>query len=293
MKILFIGSVKFSASCLELLVENNENIVGVCTLKSSKNNSDFVDLKLISERASIPCLYSKDINSKDSIEWIESLKPDIIFCFGWSRLIKKDLLQIPSLGVIGFHPADLPKNRGRHPLIWAIALGLSETASTFFFMDEGADSGNIISQAPVAITNDDTANSLYSKITKIALNQILDFLPLLKSGDYPSASQDHNLSNSWRKRGKADGQIDWRMPAHGIYNLVRSLTNPYVGAHFCLNGEDIKVWKCSIAKDVPSNLEPGKLIYFGLKGPVIMTGDNAIELEIFEPKIKLLVGDYL
>ena len=83
------------------------------------------------------------------------------------------------------------------------------------------------------------------------------------------------------------------MPAHGIYNLVRSLTNPYVGAHFCLNGEDIKVWKCSIAKDVPSNLEPGKLIYFGLKGPVIMTGDNAIELEIFEPKIKLLVGDYL
>jgi len=58
----------------------------------------------------------------------------------------KESLDLPHLGVIDFHPAALPANRGRHPIIWALVLGLQETASTFFFMDEGADSGDIISQ---------------------------------------------------------------------------------------------------------------------------------------------------
>ena len=60
------------------------------------------------------------------------MRPDIIFCFGWSRLIKEELLKIPKKGVVGYHPAMLPKNRGRHPLIWALALGIKTTGSTFF-----------------------------------------------------------------------------------------------------------------------------------------------------------------
>ena len=81
--------------------------------------------------------YVDDVNSKDNYNWIKSLNPDIIFCFGWSNLLKKDILTLAPMGVLGFHPSKLPQNRGRHPLIWALALGLKKSASTFFFMDEG------------------------------------------------------------------------------------------------------------------------------------------------------------
>ena len=73
-----------------------------------------------------------DVNETDPLNWIQGLVPNVIFGFVWSRLIKKPLLSMPSLGVIGFHPAALPANRGRHPLTWALVLGLQETASTFF-----------------------------------------------------------------------------------------------------------------------------------------------------------------
>jgi len=63
-----------------------------------------------------------------------------------SSLLKKELLSLPPNGVLGYHPAKLPQNRGRHPLIWSLVLGLEESASTFYFMDEGADSGDILSQ---------------------------------------------------------------------------------------------------------------------------------------------------
>ena len=81
------------------------------------------------------------------------------------------------MGVLGFHPSELPKNRGRHPLIWALALGLKKSASTFFFMDEGIDSGEILSQKIFDILSNDDAQSLYDKMSNNALQQIEEFLP--------------------------------------------------------------------------------------------------------------------
>ena len=130
MHIVFIGTVEFSLSALEQLVALNAEIVGVCTLKASTFNSDHVDLSSFSEAHGIPSLYADNINSTKTLGWIQEKSPDVIFCFGWSRLLKHDLLELAPMGVVGFHPAALPANRGRHPLIWALVLGLKKTAST-------------------------------------------------------------------------------------------------------------------------------------------------------------------
>ena len=90
-----------------------------------------------------------------------------------SRLLKEEILSIAPFGVVGFHATALPANRGRHPIIWALVLGLSETASTFFFMDEGADSGDILSQYKLSISENDNAESLYKKVIKVASVQQL------------------------------------------------------------------------------------------------------------------------
>ena len=294
MKILFIGSVEFSLRALEKIVKIGGNIVGVCTLRESSFNSDFCDLSKYSKEHNIPCCYTDDINSEESIKWISKISPDVIFCLGWSRLLKEEILSISSIGVVGFHPAALPANQGRHPIIWALALGLNNTASTFFFMDGGADSGDILSQSSIAISDFDDARSLYDKISSTALTQIEEFLPLLVSGNYPKVKQDNTRANTWRKRGRKDGLIDWRMSANSIHNTVRALTRPYVGAEFDYNDVNYKLWKTELIWRDCYNIEPGKVIdIVNSDLPIIKCGNFAIKLVETEPKLVIPIGAYL
>lgn len=278
MKIFFVGCVSFSVSTLNKVLALGGNVIGVATKSSSSFNADHKDLAPICQQNSIPFKYVKDINAPHIVNWIESFQPDIIFVFGWSSLIKKNLLQLPPMGVLGFHPSKLPANRGRHPIIWALVLGLNTTGSTFFFMDEGADSGDILSQSEIEIEIKDDANTLYYKIINEATLQIEHFLPLLTKGNYNKTSQENKEYNSWRKRGRLDGQIDFRMTSIGIYNLVRALTKPYVGAHIVHNNTDVKIWEVQLSDCDTSNLEPGKVLRVDNQQIHVKTYDGAIIL---------------
>ena len=293
MRILFIGTVEFSYKALKKLIELNAEIVGVCTKNKSDFNSDFADLTPLCKQADVPIKYLDDVNSSENIEWVRGLSPDIIFCFGWSNLIKKDLLGLPKMGVVGYHPALLPKNRGRHPLIWALALGLNISGSTFFFMTEGADDGDILSQEKVEILYEDDAKSLYDKVSNIALRQIETFLPKLQNNSFEIIKQKNDLANVWRKRGKVDGRIDFRMTSRAIYNLVRALTKPYVGAHVEYNGQDISIWKVEEVEFDQNNIEFGKVLENDGKSIVVKTYDKAIKIIDHGFKELPKVGEYL
>jgi len=292
-RVVLIGSVEFSLKALEKLIAINVNLVGVCTKESSAFNSDFVDLKPICDINKIPCLHVDDINSIKSIEWVKNLNPDVIFCFGWSSLIKKEVLSIAPMGVVGYHPAKLPKNRGRHPLIWALALGLEKSASTFFFMDEGADTGDILSQVDFEITYQDNARSLYDKVSDIALIQIEEFVPALEEGVYTRVKQNEKESNSWRKRSQLDGEIDFRMNSCSIYNLTRALTRPYVGAHIKYNDTNYSVWKVKESDDFQENIESGKVLKVVDDVFTVKSYDGAIEIIEHDFKKVPKVGEYL
>ena len=294
MKVVFIGTVQTSKVFLEKTIECGADVVGVCTKNKSKFNSDFVDITPVCRKNDIEYRYVDDINSEENISWISSLKPDFIFCFGWSFLIKEKLLSIPKHGVIGFHPAELPRNRGRHPLIWSIFLGLKQTASTFFFMDSGADTGDILSQSPVDISPQDDAGSLYDKVCRVASKQIEEFIPLLKSGNYTRKKQNHDLANSWRKRKKPDGKIDFRMNSNSVCRLVRALTKPYVGAHVEWMDNDVKIWEAVESHADFPNLEPGKILSVKNEIITVKTYDSAVMLLKHDFKgILPKAGDYL
>lgn len=280
MKIVYIGSVIFSAKALEKLISINAEVVGVITKSESAFNSDFFDLSPIASANNIPVHYTSNINSTETLDWINQLNPDVVFCFGWSNLIKKEVLNISRLGVIGFHPTLLPYNRGRHPLIWAKALGLKESGSTFFFMDEGADTGDILSQKKFTINFEDDASVLYNNLIETALLQIEEFHDQLKAGNYQRIIQDKTKGNNWRKRGKKDGLIDFRMSSVNICNLVRALTKPYVGAHVEYNSEDIIIWEVELGNNDVSmnNLEAGKVLNVSGNKIEIKTGDSSIWL---------------
>lgn len=276
MKIVFIGSVLFSKLALEELLKNKAEIIGVVAKEKSDFNADFADLGEVCKKFGVNYIYSDDANSVDTISYVKSLNPDYIFCCGWSNLLKKQFLEIAP--VIGFHPAELPFNRGRHPIIWALVLGLKKTASTFFFMDEGADSGDIISQKKIAISDSDDANSLYNKVVKTALAQLCEIYRKLKNNSLKAKKQNHKIANIWRKRSKIDGQIDFRMSSEAIYNLVRALAKPYPGAHLIYHGQDIKIWKVQIKKFKNKNIEPGKIIDVYDNKILVRTYGGALEI---------------
>lgn len=294
LRILLIGCVKSSELFLKRLIEDKANIVGVITKSESKFNSDFVDLGALCRLHNIDYLYVKNANDIVAKKFIKDKNVDLVLCLGWSQLLDNEILNIPRLGCVGFHPAELPHNRGRHPIIWALALGLNRTASTLFLMDEKADTGKIISQQYIDIDYSDDAKILYDKIMIVALEQISDILKDFESNTVNPIPQFSEEGNSWRKRSKEDGKIDWRMSSRGIYNLVRALTKPYVGAHFTYKDVDYKVWKVKeIFDDECQNFEPGKVIkVISSNDFIIKAGDNLIEVLNCED-IELKEGDYL
>lgn len=293
MKIIFIGTVYSSKKILEKLLRLNADIVGIITKKTSAFNADFADLSAIANRNSIPYRYAVDVNAKSTVEWIKGLKADIIFCFGLSQILKKNILRATPMGVVGFHPAKLPQNRGRHPIVWALALGLEKTASTFFLMDEGVDSGDILSQVGINITYADNAMTLYEKITNAALSQIEKLLPQLADNNYKKILQDSSKVSYWRKRNKRDGEIDFRMNGRAIYNLIRSLTRPYIGAHILYKGKEIKVWEAKEVEAGSKNTEYGKVLSL-IDGQILVKCyEGAILLTKHEFKHFPKIGEYL
>ena len=245
-------------------------------------NADYADLAPTAERFGVPVHRIRNIKDPETIDLIRSLRPDVIFVFGWSQIVTKPVLDIPPLGCIGTHPALLPKNRGRHPLIWALVEGLTESGLTFFYLDEGADSGDILWQKPFPITIDDTARTLYDKIVVLGREAIREFLPLLANGTAPRIPQDDSKATYWRKRGESDGQVRWSGETMTAYNLIRALTHPYVGAHTYLDGRKVQVWRAELPEDVlPSNADdapPGSVFRRHGGGIDVRTGDGYLTL---------------
>jgi methionyl-tRNA formyltransferase len=281
----------------ELLTIPEITLCGIITRRQSAVNADHVDLSGAAEHHGIPVLFGEDVSRPEMADWIISHSADVGFCLGWSYLLDQAMLSATRLGIIGYHPALLPRNRGRHPIIWALALGLEETGSTFFFMDVGADSGPILSQVRVAISPDDDAGTLYARLVATACGQLRPIVRALYSGTASAMPQDDTLATNWRKRSRVDGLIDWRMPATGIHNLVRALAPPYPGARAVIRGTEVAIWRTRLGAPAPRDVEPGFVL--DVDGPEIrvQTGLGTIILVKHELAQALGVpvarGDYL
>ncbi len=257
--------------------------MGIATVKKHRPSSDHLSLSKIADANSIPWIDAGD-GGNDLEEWVTGLAPDVAFCFGWNRILPSGVFLAPRLGTIGYHPAPLPKSRGRHPIIWTLVLGLSSTASTFFVIDEGVDAGGIVSQVDVAVEKDDCSTTLYGRLIQTAQMQLRSFAPALASNTLQSVPQDEQLASYWRRRTEADGQIDWRMSAFTIYNLVRALRTPYPGATAQFGSEIVRI---DLVVPIPESeypvdirrMEYGRVIDIGRDSRVdIRCGDGVIRI---------------
>lgn len=276
LKIVFIGGIIFSHALLSTILEKNFDVKMIFTYNDSKKNlySDFSAFDSIAKKYDVPLQKVNNINDIENVNLIKKIRPDLILVLGWSQLLKKEILSIPNITVIGSHPTELPKYRGRAPIPWTILKELKESALTFFYIQEGIDDGDILDQENFLISEKDDSTSLYNKIIEIGKIMIVKNLEKIKNNCAPRIKQlQSNFIEDWKKRTPEDGYINWSNTSKDIHKLIRASTFPYPGAFTYFKQSKITIWKSNIIK---KNNSPGIISNVDSNGVLIGTADESI-----------------
>jgi methionyl-tRNA formyltransferase len=233
MNIVFVGAVEGSRAALQAICAAGHLPRLVVTLPPdlAHRHSDYADLAPLAAQYGIPVHYAANSNAPETIAAIAATEPDLALVIGWSQLVREEFRALPRLGCIGFHPADLPRLRGRAVIPWAILLGEREMGSSLFWIDEGTDTGDIAAKARFSVDPDTvTARELYDRHLAALAEMLPDLLSRIAAGEVPRRPQDERGASLCARRRAEDGRIDWSLPAAGIHRLIRAVGPPYPGA---------------------------------------------------------------
>lgn len=297
MKIIYAGTPDFAVPTLERLYEENYPPNLVISQKDRRRGRgkklQYTPVKKKAIDLGIEVFQPEDINSKNSIEKIKSINPDIIIVAAFGQILKKELLDIPRYGCINIHASLLPKYRGAAPINWAIINGEKDTGITIMDMEEGLDTGDIISQRSIPIEEDDDSQSLHDKLSVLGSELIIETITNITRGKYKKTSQDDSLSSYAPRIFRETGKIDWNTKGEDIFNLVRGL-KPWPGTYSYYQDEVIKIHRVRIEPQIKKG-EPGEIVKVDNNGIYVNCLDNTIVIEElqFPNKIKMSTRDYL
>src|SRR5438128_11088521 len=142
----------------------------------------------------LPVLQPPRIKTRDSVDTIRALKPDLIVVMAYGQILPREVLEIPTIACLNLHASLLPRWRGAAPIQAAIAAGDRETGITVMYMDEGLDTGDILLQRKIDILPNDIGGSLHDRLAQIAPEALLESLRMLASGSAPRIPQENALT---------------------------------------------------------------------------------------------------
>jgi methionyl-tRNA formyltransferase len=293
MRIVFMGTPDFAVPCLEALVNNGYDVVGVVTQPDKPVGRKQSELKapLVKEAALgfgiNNILQPVKVKTPEFAESIRQLEPDLVVTAAYGRILTKTVLDIPRLGCINVHASLLPKYRGAAPIQWAIINGDTVTGITTMFMDEGMDTGDILLQREIEIGPDMNAGELFDELKILGAKTLLETLEAMKNGTLTRTPQDHSKAVNVPIMTKETGLIDWSKSAEEIHNLVRG-TYPWPGAYTFYKGSRMKVWKTSVLSYCPAGSpeqglvemakreQPGRVLKISKQSLIVATGSGCL-----------------
>lgn len=212
---------------------------------------------------------------------ISEIIPDLIVVADYKYLLKREIIEIPKIGCINFHPSLLPKYRGGAPVNWAIIKGENKCGLSVHYIDEGLDTGDIIIQEEIDILFEDTVKDIHDKLFPLYADCTNRVIELFKRGNPPRYKQDHFKATIFPRRVPEDGLIDWSRTTKDIYNFIRAITYPYPGAFSFIRGKKYLIWSSMFAdehKMIYKESVPGEICYVGRTGIGVRTGDGIIQI---------------
>ena len=281
MRIIFMGYHNIGYACLEALIELSrelgDEIVAVVThADNPQENIWFASVRQLAFDNYLPVYQPANPNDPAFVAVMQALQPDFLFSCYYRHMLKQPVLDLPRLGALNLHGSLLPRYRGRCPVNWVLIHGETETGITLHYMVAKADRGDIVGFKRIPISFEDTALSLFAKMTAAALELMREAYPLLRAGAAPRLTQDHARASYFGGRTPADGLINWQHSALNTYNLVRAVTHPYPGAFTFFRGRKLLVWGGQImAAAVTGPAEPGQVTAaVPGEGLLVATGDG-------------------
>jgi methionyl-tRNA formyltransferase len=231
-------------------------------------------------RLGLPVYQPEKAKHPESVERIAAEAPELIVVAAYGHILPKSILDIPARGCINVHASLLPKYRGAAPINWAVARGETSTGVTIMKMDVGMDTGPILLTREAPISGEDTAQTMYDKLSRLGAEALSEALVRLHEGTLPETPQDNALATYAPMLKKEHGQIDWSRPAVEVRNLVRGMT-PWPSACTSHAGKALKILSASVRE---GRGEPGEILEVGRDGILVACGDGALALGTVQPE---------
>jgi methionyl-tRNA formyltransferase len=298
MRLVFMGTPDFAVCSLEALLKSDDSVVGVVTQPDRPKGRGQIltpsPVKLLAERQRIPLLQPLKMKDPEFLQTLAGWKPDLIAVAAFGRILTPTILSLPPHGCINVHGSLLPKYRGAGPIQWAIINGETETGITTMLMDEGMDTGSMLLQEAIPITQDDTTDTLVPRLAELGGRLLVETISRLKMGTLSPRPQDASRATLAPLLKKEDGLIDWALPATTLANKVRGLS-PWPGAYTTVAGDDRWIIWRARALPGPVTQSPGTIMAVTTDAIHVATGEGILAVMELQPKNsrRMAVSQYL
>ena len=230
MKVVYIGTAEFGVPALTALAASDEHsVTGVVTQPDRpagrQQKLTPCPVKEAAFRLHLKIFQPEKIKQEAVVKQIKYLEPDVIVVAAYGQILPKSVLELPRRGCLNLHASLLPKYRGASPIQAAIASGDRQSGVTIMWMDEGLDTGDILSQETVTLRRHETAQTLHDRLAKIGADALLKALPMIETGEAPRLKQDKSKATLTKKLKKEDGHINWDRPQREIEAHIRAMTH--------------------------------------------------------------------
>jgi methionyl-tRNA formyltransferase len=239
-----MGTPGFGLPTLRYLMNGEYQIVGVYTrpdrFAGRGRQKTHSPVKRAALQYKLPVLQPTNLKQVAVVAELVDLKPDIIIVAAYGQILPKEVLTIPKYGCINIHPSLLPKHRGASPIPSAILAGDEFTGVSIMLMDEGLDTGPLITRAQIPVSDIDSTGSLTLKLSLIAAHLLRDVLSDWKKGLLIPQPQDNSEATYSSIITKECGEITWHQSADTIWRQVRAF-HPWPGSYTRWKGKRLRI----------------------------------------------------
>lgn len=298
MKILYMGTPEISATVLSKLIDDGHDIVAVVTREDKVRGRGNVltptATKVVALDNGIPVYEPKTLRDEAFSELLHNIDPDIIVVVAFGKILPLSVLEYPKHGCVNLHVSLLPKYRGAAPMQRAIMAGDRETGVTVMYMNEGLDTGDIISVERFPIEPTDNFENIHDKSAVIGGTLLSKTLFDIEAGRAKRIPQDEALATYAAKIEREDCKIDFTKSAKELDATIRGVT-PIPGAFAYLNGKMLKITKAAVGNACGA---PGEVLSTDGNGEgsfTVACGEGSLTVlgVIPEGKGRMSAGDFV
>ena len=284
MRVVFMGTPDIAATCLEKILADGFEVVGVYTQPDRPKGRGMKlvqsPVKAVALAQDIPVLQPEHFRDAETVEALRALQPDVVAVVAYGRILPQSVLDIPPKGCINIHASLLPQYRGSAPYQWAVLDGLAETGVSAQFMVREMDAGDVIDSRKTPIDPNETAGELLDRLALLGAELLSDTLSKVENGTAQGTAQNEADISFAPMLDKSMCPIDFSKTAEQVHNQVRGL-NPWPVATAQIGGKHFKVYTTAIV-DNPQNAPAGTILGLTKTGLQIACGVGAVEIRILQ-----------